>query len=185
MFYTWGWRASILGALITIVALVFVFFGTRIRDQDFARQMASLNLDASSTRERAADLELKAAEAQQEVERLKAQAAWRRLSADQRAKLIASLRPLGWAIRVRFIVSDPEASLFASELIQAMSDAGVQVEVGRQIITPVPLGVIVGTTTDMKSDLLIAILRNAGIQAERGEPSPGLDVLVGSKPSLF
>ena len=40
-FYAWGWRGSIAGAVITAVAVVFLMWGTHVRDRDFEAQLAS------------------------------------------------------------------------------------------------------------------------------------------------
>lgn len=56
-FYTWGWRASLIGALVTAIGVIFLFWGTRVRDRDFETQMGTLNREAGHARERAAQLE--------------------------------------------------------------------------------------------------------------------------------
>jgi hypothetical protein len=40
-FYVWGWRGSLAGAVVTAVAVVFLMWGTHIRDRDFEAQLAS------------------------------------------------------------------------------------------------------------------------------------------------
>lgn len=57
-FYAFGWGASLSGAAITLVGVVFLMWGTRVRDHDFESQMSSLNSEAGAARERAAKLEL-------------------------------------------------------------------------------------------------------------------------------
>src|ERR1019366_147642 len=56
-FYTWGRRASIVGAFITFFGVGFLYWGTRVRDRDFETQMGTLNREAGNARERAAQLE--------------------------------------------------------------------------------------------------------------------------------
>ncbi len=38
-FYAWGWRGSIIGAVITAIAVVFLMWGTHIRDRDLEMQL--------------------------------------------------------------------------------------------------------------------------------------------------
>jgi hypothetical protein len=85
-FYTLGWWGSIVGAIVTAVAVIFLMWGTRVRDHDFESQTSNLNLEAAQARERAAkleeraaSLEKEAAEARAEQERLKAGLAARAL----------------------------------------------------------------------------------------------------------
>ena len=33
-FYAWGWRASIVGAVVTAIGLILLAWGTRTRDHD-------------------------------------------------------------------------------------------------------------------------------------------------------
>jgi hypothetical protein len=77
-FYTWGWRASVVGAVVTALGLGFLYWGTRVRDREFDERIAHLNLEAGNARERAgkleeraASLERDAANACAETERLK------------------------------------------------------------------------------------------------------------------
>jgi hypothetical protein len=63
-FYTWGWKASFAGAVVTLLGVTLLFWGTRVRDRDFETQMGALNHDAASLHERAAQAELRVAELQ-------------------------------------------------------------------------------------------------------------------------
>jgi hypothetical protein len=67
-FYTWGWRASMFGALITFFGVAFLYWGTRVRDHDFEHNIATLNVEAGGARERAGKLEERAAGLEKEAE---------------------------------------------------------------------------------------------------------------------
>src|SRR4051812_4584706 len=60
-FYAYGWIASLLGAAVTFTGVVFLMWGTRVRDHDFEHNIAVLHDSAGKARERAGNLE-KAAE---------------------------------------------------------------------------------------------------------------------------
>ena len=66
-FYTFGWYGSLVGVAITLTAVMFAMWGTRVRDRDFDSQMANLNLAAAQARENAATPEVRAAELQNEA----------------------------------------------------------------------------------------------------------------------
>ncbi len=62
-FYTYGWRASAIGASITLAGVLLLFWGTRVRDHDFEEQMsvsqersAKLEQEAAAAKERSASL---------------------------------------------------------------------------------------------------------------------------------
>src|SRR5262245_12280177 len=65
-FYTFGWAASLIGAAVTFAGVIFLMWGTRVRDHDFESQVATLNSEAGTARERA--------------EKIKAVVAWRELT---------------------------------------------------------------------------------------------------------
>jgi hypothetical protein len=72
-FYTWGWRASVLGAVITMCGVGFLWLGTRVRDINFERSMATLNSEAGAARERAGQFEERAAGLEKNAEELRRQ----------------------------------------------------------------------------------------------------------------
>jgi hypothetical protein len=74
-FYAFGWRASVIGAAITMVGILFLFWGTRVRDRDFDSQMSNLN-------SRAAALNADAAKARLETAQLWKEASARRIDQD-------------------------------------------------------------------------------------------------------
>lgn len=46
-FYSWGWKASFFGAAITLIGVILLMWGTRVRDHDFESQMGRLNTSTS------------------------------------------------------------------------------------------------------------------------------------------
>lgn len=192
-FYTWGWRGSIAGALITAAAVCFLMWGTRVRDRDFDDKMANLYLAASQSRERAGELEKRAAEleneaavARAETERIQGQLAWRRINKVQHDIIVKSLSgksvtfsSFGWT------ATDTEAALFAGELWRTLSDAGVKLD--RSLPSPPlsGLGIVVsdsGATSDIFD--VTASLSAAGIPFVRGPDTPYLQIFVGSRPGF-
>jgi hypothetical protein len=70
-FYAWGWRASLAGAVVTAVGVVFLFWGTRVRDRNFEAQVGALNREAGEARERAGKLEERSAGLEKETETIR------------------------------------------------------------------------------------------------------------------
>src|SRR5260221_13917739 len=56
-FYTFGWAASLIGAAITFAGVIFLMWGTRVRDHDFDDNIARLHDRAASSEERAGAVE--------------------------------------------------------------------------------------------------------------------------------
>lgn len=73
-FYSWGWKASLLGAVITLIGVSLLMWGTRVRDHDFEANMSQLNTDAAKANERAAQLENGAAKAREKTASLEVEA---------------------------------------------------------------------------------------------------------------
>lgn len=75
IFYKWGWKASLLGAVITLISVSLLMMGTIVRDHEFKAKMSQLNTDAAKANERAAQLENDAAKAKEKTARLEVEAA--------------------------------------------------------------------------------------------------------------
>ena len=139
--YAWGWRGSLLGAVVTLVSVALLMWGTRVRDHDSERQLAALNLEAANARERAAKLEERAAglenEAQQArlaLEKLRGQISGRRLTEAQARTITDNLSGLPLKLTLSAIASDPESMQFAGDIRQAMAAAGFDVQVQSSMI---------------------------------------------------
>ena len=82
-FYSWGWKASVTGAVITAIGVGLLMWGTRVRDHDFESNMSQLNTDAAKANERAAQLESDAAKAKEKTATLEIDVAKTRESVAQ------------------------------------------------------------------------------------------------------
>ncbi len=112
-FYTWGWRASIVGALVTFLGLGFLYWGTRVRDREFDERMAHLNLEAANARA--------------ETERLKKELGWRELSPEQQKIIRAALAKTPMQITIGWTAGDAESTMFARHLANAFIAAGSEI----------------------------------------------------------
>jgi hypothetical protein len=135
-FYTWGWIASISGAAITFAGVLFLMWGTRVRDHDFEHNIATLNSEAGAARERAGKLEERAAGLEketalakertagleQETTRLKIAAAWRRLLPAQAEAITSALKGQTFELAVYGMraENDPEAHSLWQEIVAAL-----------------------------------------------------------------
>jgi hypothetical protein len=149
-FYSWGWRGSIAGALITTGAVILLMWGTRVRDRENEKQIAETTAGAARANERAANLEVQAAalrlEAEQArlaTEKLKSQVAWRELSATQQAELTKYLKQNPGNVDLAFITGDQESMRFAMQLRHAFENAGWRLALqSRAYMTQSVFGVI-------------------------------------------
>lgn len=194
-FYAWGWRASIMGAVITAAGVLFLFWGTRVRDHDSEVQFLALNKEAADARERAGKLEaasqemaLKVAEANQKAEaervgrlKLELRLAPRSLTPTGMQVLVGRLRGFaGVGVDlIPFAEMGADANRLAQQLRAGLSAAGMSA----RIFTPTSSGAHVGgilvrtatnaTPLEMQAaaELVIA-LNEAGVSAGPWAPFP-------------
>jgi hypothetical protein len=128
--YTWGWRLSVFGALITMLGVASLWLGTRIRDLDSESKLAALNLEAGQARERAGKLEDRAARVERESADIQARLAWRTLAPEAAEKLKSALGDHPSAVNIRYTDGDPEALFLAIQFSRVLADAHWQVAPG-------------------------------------------------------
>src|SRR6266851_5952402 len=147
-FYTWGWRASMFGALVTFFGVAFLFWGTRVRDHDFESQIANLHTTAADSEERSrllgketeslrqTNLQLAADVEREKAARLRIEdgLASRHVQPEQRRMLIDSLKGVTANVLIS-TYSDPETSTYEAEITRALNDAGITVTRGSVILS--------------------------------------------------
>jgi hypothetical protein len=117
--YTWGWRLSAFGAVITMIGVAALWMGTRIRDRDFEAQMNGLNATTASTLVRAAKLEHEAAGLRLELDREVQKRAQRLLTEAQRSAISEELR--GKVSEIALVIqNDLETRAFSLQIMAAL-----------------------------------------------------------------
>jgi hypothetical protein len=145
-FYTWGWRLSVLGAVLTAVGVGFLMWGTRVRDGDFEGQIATLHARAAESEERASGLAIALEKARAETARADANLlAEQRLTARERmrlerlerivlprsimpptaAQMVEALKSAGFNPINIAIVSQRESSSYGFDLQVVLQTAGI------------------------------------------------------------
>ena len=126
-FYSWGWKASLFGALITLIGVSLLMLGTRVRDQDFEAQIANLNSSAATANENAAKLEKETELLKKEnletklvLEKLKAQ---RTITAEMRKKFFSNLKKFAGTDFI-LAASNNESIIFAKEIGDVLVENG-------------------------------------------------------------
>jgi hypothetical protein len=117
--YTWGWRLSAFGAVITMIGVAALWMGTRVRDHDFESQMNGLNATTANTLERAGKLEREAAGLRLELDREVQKRAQRLLTEEQRSAISEELR--GKISEIAIVVQhDLETRAFSLQIMPAL-----------------------------------------------------------------
>jgi ABC-type multidrug transport system fused ATPase/permease subunit len=132
--YTWGWRLSLIGALITLVGIASLWIGTRVRDKDFEQNIANLHQSAAKSEERSKELEQSNLTLQRDIERertervrLDEKFSARRFNAEQRALVLSAFKEKrGQRLYVRCI-DEAEACLAAQSFAVVFREAGLDV----------------------------------------------------------
>jgi hypothetical protein len=197
----WTFVASLLvGVVATIAIVVSSNVKERYWDEERRKSAERISSNEAETEKAKADVERahadiakannEAAAAKLETERLKAQAAWRRITKEQHDDIVRALASHKLDIIVNYVAADAEASQFAKELMRTLMDAGANVDDHLQIKAPPPLGIIVENSRDARSALLISVFGGVGLAVSPGDRplnNPGNKVLlwVASKPPLF
>lgn len=131
-FYSWGWKASLVGALITLFGVTLLMWGTRVRDHDFESHITNLNSESTNSRERTAILEKGNIELQTKLEQertarltLEAKLAPRRLSESDKKLLIAALKPFkGQKCIISYALANTESDIYANDFVNVLDSAG-------------------------------------------------------------
>ena len=129
--YSWGWRLSVIGAAVTAAGVLLLMWGTRVRDGDFEKQVATLHNRAASSEERSRQLEKSNLTLQKEVEQehvarleLELKVAPRRLRRQQKEAVVGALtKPNRAPVVVVSRMFDPEGRDFADDLAGALADS--------------------------------------------------------------
>lgn len=141
---------------------------------------------AASLEKEAAALTKEGEEAKRETERLKAQVAWRRLSADQHKLIVDDLSGKTLSIHFDYSQNDPEAMQFSEELLQAIKDAGIIAYTHPLVAPPAPPGVIVfGIASDPAFQAMKSALERAGVLFKLAPRNGPTRLSIGSKLAPF
>jgi hypothetical protein len=188
-FYAWGWRGSILGAVIAAIAVIFLMWGTRVRDEDSERHAVLAGQRATalerSIKESAQDQDkLRAANdsLQRELKELKQP---RTISNEAAAQMISSLRSAGaHSIQIVYVAMDPDAESLASSLNNIFQRAGWNLlgRVQPQIDTTRPprVGLVFGVKSQQQTPQVLVQI----IDVLRDQKLVGARAFVGLAPEL-
>jgi hypothetical protein len=166
-FYAWGWRASIAGAVVTLIGVILLMWGTRVRDR------------AAEKREEVANAELKS---------LRSAAEWRRLTSQQRDILVSTLTGHRITVWVTWVGDNPESTDFALAINQALKDAGLTIKNfsgwGARTV-----GLGITNVPGPDHNVLVNAFNKAGLPLADALPGPVLTnelaIIVGTKPPPF
>jgi hypothetical protein len=128
--FTWANWLLLASLIVGVVATFAIVVSGRERDAASKRELARAQEGAAIANERAAGLERDAAAARLETERLKGLLAWRRISPDQTAHLVAALRgKVTGRVWVEHVDSDPEATQFHDDIWRTLQAAQLNLAV--------------------------------------------------------
>ncbi|HVJ76956.1 MAG TPA: hypothetical protein VM620_03930 [Hyphomicrobium sp.] len=152
-------------------------------------EAAKANEAAAKAQERAAVLEKQAADARLDLEKLRQNMAWRRITPQQHDKLVQALKGEKFRVWVTFVGRDPESSVFREDIAATLKDAGLETVYFSGWAQAVGLA-ISEQPASPERDKLISAFAAAGlplvvakINAMGGEPTP--NIVVGTKPPPF
>jgi predicted signal transduction protein with EAL and GGDEF domain len=165
------------GAVITAAGVLFLWWGTHIRDRDFEANMAD-------TRLRAATLEKEAADAKLETEKLKGQLAWRTIDANKSNELVAQLSKNPSSVFIEYVWGDSETMYLLLQIERIFTAAGWKVAVRGNQYGGVVFGIII--PDDPNNSQSVANVRTAfssiGMSFGTGPIEPQITFSMGASP---
>ena len=194
-FYNFAMVALILGALITIVATIGLIWSSgmksRYADEHLANaftRQEQAKAEAAKANERAAELLLRAQQVQLDQEKthlelahVRAVSEPRRISSEQRAKIIKALLGHPMAINLLSPGNDPEAKQFAADLTATLRAAGLTVNVATSVLFIPMHGLGMTMSSSETNSVLYAALRGADLEIKDLPERTPVMLVVGSK----
>lgn len=180
------WAVIIPDVLIAIgLAIEFRAIGQVIIAEGDVRVIS--DRDVAEAKKASALAMERAAIADMEAARIKAEASWRRLSEGQFKSLVESLRGLSSEVYISFVEADQEARLFRSDLDAAFSAAGVPTRFFSGYSSAVGLTVcdLPGPALQRIIDALKAANLSFAVENVRNHGFAGPEIIVGSKPPPY
>ncbi len=131
-FWFWASIVSLIGLGVAEVAShryqtrkdTLVAIEEATKDKRHEDEMARLQHDTAKANERAAQLEMEAAQAQLETERIKELVGWRVVSEPQGEAMVATLKAHPAVITLGYVAGDPEALFLTTIFGKILTDAG-------------------------------------------------------------
>lgn len=173
------------GGLSVCAALVAGLVGynvARVVQTDADRRIAEANAAGDEAKRDAAVATEQAEEAKLETERLKAKFAWRTVSQESRAALVAALSTAPAAVNLRHAANDPEAQYYAFQIERAFGEAGWQVASSSWGSPGLLIFGLNLTGTGVQIDTIRAAFRRAGVAFTEGDlPRPPVQTSSGAR----
>jgi hypothetical protein len=195
-FYNFAMVALAIGAILTIAATIGLIWASALKSRyidehlatAFAQQQQA-KAETAKANERAAELLLRAQQVQLdrdkmhiELEHVRAIDGPRRLSTEQRTKIVKALVGHPMTINLLSAGNDPEAKQFADDLTAALKAAGMTVNVATSVLF-IPLrGLGMTMSSSETGSVLYAALRSANLEVKDLPERNPIMIVVGSKP---
>jgi hypothetical protein len=185
--FVWANWALVVALVLGVAATWAIVVSGTIKEERLKRELAAQN-------ERAAALEMEAATARLEQERLKEQLAWRSLSKDKTDELVLALSTNPGVVNVKWVSGDPEAHSLAIQLTNIFDAANWRVGMQGETRTGTALfGLWIPDPPTPDAPFVRSVFTRAGIAFESGSlpraslgigsgMPTGTTVFVGSKP---
>lgn len=194
-FYNFAMGALVIGTVITIAATIGLIWSSgmknRYADAHLANALAmqeQARAEAAKANERAADLLLRARQAKLddqkthlELEQARAISGPRRISTEQRAKIVKALVGHPMTINLLSPSNDPEAKQFAEDLTATLRAAGLTVNVATSVLYIPMHGLGMTMSSSETSSVLYAALHGAGLKINDLPKREPIMIVVGSK----
>jgi hypothetical protein len=189
----------VIGVMMTIAATVVLIWASGIKsrhaDQHLALALAQseqAKADTAKANERAAEFLLRAQQAGLEQEKMRLESeqvrklsAWRRVSADQHAKIVKTLHGHTIVVTLLSPGDDPEAAQFADDIARTLTEAGVTVNASRSLLAIPIRGLAMSMSSSETATLLYLAFHGAGLEIKDLPERDPVMIVVGGRPPAF
>lgn len=173
----------IFGAVLVAIGTIAAIWSAGVRERYADERISTNEAETARAKESASLANQRTAEANLEIEKLKSQMAWRRLTVEQHKIIIDNLKGHNMEVWTSFVGSDPEAILFRDDIDRALKEAGIKTKYFGGYTVAVGVHIVNTGTSDyalLAKSFTAAKIPFISVPEERNGPK-GLMVLVGSK----
>jgi hypothetical protein len=150
-------------------------------------QLGTAQADIAKANAKIAEANARVAEAEKQNLDLRAKIASRRITGEQHKILVDELSKSPGLFDIA-VMGDPESSLFASDILKTLADAGWTVGARELPLGEIWTGLVLFQTDDPSAKRILDALLKAKIPFSIGDDAhkrPKATIMVGNKPSLF
>jgi hypothetical protein len=173
---------ALLFGVIAVVALYVSATTSDKRIADAQARAATLEVEAAKLRQTTVGLELDLEKERALRVKMQKEIAWRRISANQQAKLVEMLRDHPFTVSVQAVAGDPESTLYGDDIRRTLRAAGFTVSAALKNFSGPMHGLGLSANPPEQRSLVASAFKAADVEfGDDATPASEVTIIVGSK----